>query len=217
MGLANGAQRMWLEDRFFLEAATDLRTLIDPERLYILYQYVRHTLNVPGDLAECGVYRGGSALLLAKTLYMYGKGDKTLHLFDTFQGMPPANPELDLHKEGDFADTSLEEVQNYLAGYGTFLRFYPGVFELTFPAVNGKRFSFVHVDCDLYASVKLCCSFFYTRLNPGGVLIFDDYGFPTCPGAKRAVDEFFAAVPEYPVYLPTGQAVVTRLPGNSSF
>lgn len=58
---------------------------------------------------------------------------------------------------------------------------------------------------------------FYTRLNPGGVLIFDDYGFPTCPGAKRAVDEFFAAVPEHSVYLPTGQAVVTRLPGNSSF
>ncbi len=217
MCLHNGAQSMWRNDLYFQEAIVGLNTLIDPERLYILYQYVRHTVDVSGDLAECGVYRGGSALLLARTLVKYGRGDKKLHLFDTFAGMPPANPLLDLHQEGDFGDTSLAEVQKYLAEHGSSLLFYPGLFQVTFAKVPETKFSFVHVDCDLYESVRLCCAFFYDRLTPGGVFIFDDYGFPSCPGARLAVDEFFRTRPEHPVYLPTGQAVVSKLPEEFVF
>jgi len=56
-----------------------------------------------------------------------------------------------------------------------------------------------------------CCDFFYKRLARGGIIIFDDYGYITCPGAKKAIDEFFSGKPEYPCYLPTGQCFAIKI------
>ena len=69
-------------------------------------------------------------------------------------------------------------------------------------------YCFVHVDADIYRSVCDCCAFFYPRLVQGGMMLFDDYGFATCPGVRKAVDEFFADKSHKPLYLPTGQALV---------
>jgi len=70
----------------------------------------------------------------------------------------------------------------------------------------------VHIDVDIYQSVKDCCEFFYPRLHAGGVMLFDDYGKWTCPGAKLAVDEFFATKPEKRFYFPSGQCFVIKQP-----
>jgi len=78
-------------------------TLVDKVRCFMIYQYVQQVTNLPGDVAEVGVYKGGTARLLAKTFERTGK---TVHLFDTFSGMPPSDANKDLHKEGDFSDTS---------------------------------------------------------------------------------------------------------------
>lgn len=153
----------------------------------------------PGDVAEVGVYRGGSAGLLARLL-----PDRTLHLFDTFVGTPAIVHELDNHhKAGDFADTSLGEVKAFLADHAH-VRFHPGLFPETAQALTDYRFILVHVDCDLYRSVRACCEFFYPRMVPGGVMVFDDYREATCLGAKAAVDEFFVGRPDKPV-LPPGE------------
>jgi O-methyltransferase len=87
----------------------------------------------------------------------------------------------------------------------------------TFAEVAGvDRYSFVHVDTDIYQSVLDCCTWFYPRLATGGALVFDDYGFlPYRLAARKAVDEFFAELPERPIVLPTGQAVVLKLPARS--
>lgn len=90
------------------------------------------------------------------------------------------------------------------------IRFYQGVFPSTAEDVRNITFCLVHIDVDIYQSVIDCCNFFYMRMQKGGMMIFDDYGFLTCPGAKVAVDEFFADKPEYPCYLPTGQCIVIR-------
>ena len=90
--------------------------------------------------------------------------------------------------------------------------FHAGCFPDTATGLGDKRFAFVHVDADIYCSVHDACEFFYPRLVPGGVIVFDDYGFPSCPGARAAVDEFFDGRPEQPLYLGTGQALVVRLP-----
>jgi O-methyltransferase len=66
------------------------------------------------------------------------------------------------------------------------------------------------VDVDILDSVKACCEFLYPRLQAGGFLVFDDYGFPSCPGARQAVDRYFRDKREVPLVLPTGQAVVFR-------
>lgn len=68
----------------------------------------------------------------------------------------------------------------------------------------------VHVDVDLYQPALGACEYFYDRMRPGGGFVFHEYGFPTCPGERDAVDGFFVARSEAPIALPTGQAFVIK-------
>jgi len=154
-----------------------------------------------------GVYKGGTARLLAA---VFRKCDKPVHLFDTFQGMPAVDAQKDLHKQGDFSDTSLESVRQFLADMPN-ARLYPGIFPTTAAPIENRRFAMVHIDADIYSSVRDSCEFFYPRMNRAGIVMFDDYGTKSCPGAKRAVDEFFANKPERLIYFPTSQAVVIKV------
>ncbi|MBP8251827.1 MAG: class I SAM-dependent methyltransferase [Herpetosiphon sp.] len=203
-----GYHQLWNDDAQFLPLYRQIvgYTLVDKVRSFMLYQWAKHAMSLDGDVAEIGVYKGGTARLLAKTLAVSGK---TFHLFDTFAGMPPTDAERDLHQAGDFNDTSLQAVQKYLHDCPN-VRFHQGFFPETATPITDTQFCFVHVDVDIYRSVLDCCAFFYPRLVHGGVMIFDDYGFFSCPGAKQAVDEFFADKPEYPVYLPTAQCMIVR-------
>jgi O-methyltransferase len=200
--------RLWETDDAFsriFETVND-HTLVDRARCFMLYQCMQQTASIPGAVAEVGVYRGGTARLIAEVM---GPG-KALHLFDTFSGMPATTDDKDFHIAGDFADTSLQQVTRYLGGYPQ-VRLHPGFFPDTAAPVAAETFSMVHVDVDIYRSVLDCCSFFYPRTLRGGCLVFDDYGLVTCPGAKSAVDEFFVSRPEHPIYLPTGQCLVLKL------
>src|SRR5215467_10155400 len=130
------------------------------EDFFNLYQLVLKTRKVPGAIAELGVYRGGSARLIASL-----KGDKELHLFDTFEGMPEVRADADPHhSSGDFGGSWLEEVKRYLSGFDRIF-FYQGFFpdsakEL---AKTPIRFSLVHLDVDIYESTKAGLEFFYPR------------------------------------------------------
>ncbi|HTP65999.1 MAG TPA: TylF/MycF/NovP-related O-methyltransferase [Geobacteraceae bacterium] len=185
------------------------RTLFSSDRLQVLHQFAGAAACLPGDAAEVGVYRGGTAYLLASVCSARGK---CLHLFDTFRGAPAVAERIDFHREGDFADTSLPEVKKFLDGF-TEVLFHPGVFPESAggDAASGS-YCFVHVDADMYRSVHDSCAFFYPRLAHGATMLFDDYGFATCPGVRKAVDEFFADKRQKPIYLPTGQALVINLP-----
>jgi O-methyltransferase len=116
---------------------------------------------------------------------------------------------LDIHRKGDFSDTNLETVRG-VVGNPERVEFHPGWIPDTFREMSDAQVAFVHVDVDIYRSILDCCEFIYPRLNAGGVMVFDDYGFPTCPGARKAVDEFFANKPETPIVLDTGQAIAIR-------
>lgn len=184
------------------------KTLADEPRAHTLYQLARHASRLEGAFAEIGVYRGGTASLLARVADDAGR---ELHLFDTFAGMPETDPERDLHAAGDFHDTSLESVRRFLAPFRS-PRFHQGEFPSTAAGLEALRFSLVHVDVDIAAAVESCCAFFYPRLVPGGVMVLDDYGFTSCPGAKSAADAFFADKPEPLLHLSTSQAIVLKLP-----
>ncbi len=181
------------------------RTLLSDDRLQVLHQFASAAAQQPGDAAEVGVYRGGTAYLLAS---IFSPQEKRLHLFDTFSGAPAVAEGIDFHREGDFADTSLVEVKRFLDGFPEIF-FHPGIFPESAggDTVSGL-YCFVHIDADMYRSVHDSCVFFYPRLVPGATMIFDDYGFATCPGVRKAVDEFFADKLQRPIYLPTGQALV---------
>jgi O-methyltransferase len=200
--------RPWKTDPVFrvvLRKASS-RSLVDEVRQFMLSQCVAQCKAIDGDVAEVGVYRGGTARLIGELLRGSGK---QIHLFDTFAGMPDVDQKRDLHRKGDFADTSLESVRASLEDVPN-LHFYQGFFPQTAGPIEDKRFSMAHIDVDIYQSVLDCCSFFYPRMNRGGIMIFDDYGVTSCPGAKLAVDEFFKDKPEVPFYIATAQAFVTK-------
>lgn len=200
----------WYRDDAFNKAFSlaSPTTIVTIDRCYILWTLAAQTMNVAGDFWECGVYKGGTARLLAECIVV-NQSAKHLHLFDTFGGMPATGP-TDFHDEGDFSDTSLAAVTRNV-DHTDFVHSYPGRIPNTFDTNNQQRIAFAHIDVDIYQSVLDCCHHIYPRLSPGAVMVFDDYGFASCPGARKAVDEFFGDKPERPLVLPTAQAIVTRL------
>ena len=184
-------------------------TLVSRDRCYLLWKTLQQALRLPGVVMECGVFRGGTALLAAET--MRRRDDpRPLHLFDSFQGMPPTTPGVDRFLEGDFNATSADQVRRLLAPYA-FAQVHAGFIPATFAGLPPDPVVWAHVDVDIYQSVHDSIAFLYPRLAAGGYLIFDDYGFPSCSGARRAVDEAFADKPEVPLCLPTGQCLVIKL------
>jgi hypothetical protein len=163
-----------------------------------------------GSFAECGVYKGGTAKVLAKVIENEVYQRKSLHLFDTFEGMPDiADLDPAPEKKGYYSDTSLEIVRDYLAEYG-FITMHPGIIPSTFESIKWD-FAFVHIDVDLYSTTMDCCEFFYGRMVRGGIILFDDYGFERYElAAKKAIDEFFVEKTEDPIVLKTGQAFIIK-------
>ena len=182
-------------------------TLVSKDRGYILFVIASQALSLKGDFWECGVYKGGTAMLFADMIADKNGVKPELHLFDTFEGMPETHPEKDLHLNGDFNDTDLHSVQERI-GRRDIVRYHAGFIPETFTGMEDSKIAFAHIDVDIYQSVLDCCDFIMARLVSGGFLVFDDYGFASCPGAREAVDLFFKDRPEQPLVLSTGQAVV---------
>jgi O-methyltransferase len=209
----------WRKDADIATLMADLArlgtmTLIDWDRMWTLKWAFAQTTSIPGEVWEAGVYRGGSALMLKRLLLDAHPPARLprLRLFDSFEGLPVGVAGVDLHSEGDFSDTSLEAVTR-LVGTDAFIDFRKGWIPNTFAGLSSSRIRLAHIDVDIYQSTIDCCEFIYSRMSAGGVMLFDDYGFASCPGARKAVDEFFADKPECPLAIPTGQAVVFRVGG----
>jgi len=185
-------------------------SLVGRPRCYVLYTLAKQALALPGEIWECGVYKGGTAAMLAELAAR--NGGNRLRLFDTFAGMPETDPRQDRHKAGDFSDTSLQSVQRTV-GHPDITTFHEGYIPDTFVGLEDSRISFAHVDVDIYQSVLDCCRFIYPRLLPGGFMVFDDYGALSCSGAKVAIEEYFSSTGAMPLALQTGQAVVFKSTG----
>jgi O-methyltransferase len=181
---------------------TDL--LLEDIEAYHIYMAVRTTQKVPGDIAEVGVYRGGSAKIICSA-----KGDKALHLFDTFEGLPKVD-DIDMvwpFYEGKFA-ASFDGVQDYLKEDEKVF-FYKGIFPATSDPVKDKMFSLVNLDVDCYESTKQSLEFFYPRMSRGGIIISHDY--ITAPGVKKAFDDFFEGKTEPVLETAGSQCLVVKV------
>jgi O-methyltransferase len=195
--------------RWFADMYADIRkhTVVPPARAWTIWQMASHAASLEGDFMEAGVFQGGTAKMLR---ILAGKTGKTLHLFDSFEGMEVADETLDRHVSGDFSDTSLEGVQS-VVGIPDYVHFHKGWVPQTFTGLEDRKFCFAHIDLDLHDGVRDTLEFIYPRMPKGGVIVSDDYGFASCPGARRAVDEFFADKPEKPLALLTGQGLIHKL------
>jgi hypothetical protein len=183
-------------------------TMTEHEKLYALISAVRYIVRhkIPGDIVECGVWRGGSMHAAARTLDMLGDHSRDLYLYDTFEGM--TEPEdVDVRVDGEtaaerlarfnrvgsaiWAYASLEDVQ---AGFEQVpypterVHFVKGPVEETVPGVLPDEIAILRLDTDWYSSTKHELEHMYERLVSGGVLLLDDYGW--WQGARKATDEF---------------------------
>ena len=190
------------------KASVEGNTALPIECLWSLYCASTQCLNVPGEFVECGVDRGGSARLLAQVMHDSGK---YLHLFDTFTGMPETDPLLDLHKKGDFPEVGIHKVASYI-GHENEVKLHPGIVPQSFEGLEQMKVAFAHLDLDIHSATLGACSFLYPRMAKGGIMVFDDYGRPSCPGARKAIDDYFRDKPEVPLpYLASGQAFIFKL------
>ena len=162
------------------------------------------------DIAEAGVYKGGSARLMCGV-----RGARNLHLFDTFGdhgGMPETSAGIDpIHRKGDFGDSRLDQVKQLFSGE-SHIHFYPGFFPATAASLTNLQFSLVHLDMDIYQSTLDGLIFFWPRVVTGGVIISHDYSCNGNAGVKKAFDEFFAGQKVLRIRLWDTHVVVVKPP-----
>lgn len=199
-------QKDWLRDVDFRAAyhRFEPRSTRRMERAWTAMQYARLTARLPGDTAECGVFQGLTSFLVCRETA--GRG-KPHHVFDSFEGISKPG-ELDGRHwhEGDLAAPEAE-VRGNLKDFD-FVEYHAGWIPARFPDVDGRQFSLVHVDVDLYDPTKASLDFFWPRMVSGGVVLMDDYGYATCPGARRAADELAAREGLVILELASGQGVL---------
>ncbi len=186
-------------------------TVTTPPRIFSLIEAVKHITNndIPGDIVECGVWKGGSMMAVAHTLRRLKDERRHLFLFDTFEGFPPPGSK-DVSFEGETAE-------HYLAGQAReergsrwcyapwgevsagmdrvgykkdHIHLVKGRVEETIPDQAPERIALLRLDTDWYESTHHELMHLYPRLSSGGVLIIDDYGH--WRGAREATDEYIA-------------------------
>ena len=188
--------------RLLRETRVKTNLVLRDGEAYSIYSGVVETAKIEGAIAEVGVFKGGSALLISAA-----KADRELHLFDTFEGLPPVSADYDPDfREGTFKG-SLEEVRAVLSGVRN-IQFHKGLFPDSAAGLEHLRFSFVHIDVDLYESTRGCLEWFYPRMTPGAMLISHD--FVDTEGVRKAFREFFANKPEILIELTGTQAAFVR-------
>jgi O-methyltransferase len=176
----------------------EAETMVGLKRLDNLQQCVTSVIRdgVPGDLIETGVWRGGSSIFMRAVLKAYGDCSRKVWLADSFCGLPQPDPARYPVDRGDTLWTyqelaiSLEEVKANFSRYGLLdeqVEFLPGWFRDTLPSASITRLAVLRLDGDLYESTMDALSALYHKVSPGGFIIVDDFGLPTC---RAAIEDF---------------------------
>lgn len=196
----------------------DGRSSLYYDRLFTVYQIVAHLSSFARtgqtiNLAEVGVYKGGTSFFIASLAERLNMQIRH-YCFDTFEGhaAEDINSAVEIsHIPGAFNDTSFESVKEYLAQFKN-VDIYKGRFQDTSHHVQDTPMHFVHLDMDIYEPTIFALKFFDGRLVKGGVILLDDYGFETCPGIEKAVEEFTAVHAHYfGTSLLSGQYMLVKL------
>jgi hypothetical protein len=181
-------------------------TMVPMSRLDNIQKCIENVINndIPGDLIEAGVWRGGTAIFMKAVLTAHHAGHRRLWVADSFEGLPI--PDAELHPVEAKAHDSklmrevyhhfaveLTDVQENFSRFGLLddeIRFLKGWFKDTLPSAPIDRLSVIRLDGDYYESTRDCLVNLYDKLSPGGYLVIDDYGQDDWTYCRQAVDEF---------------------------
>lgn len=183
----------WNADPDFLSTYNTIRanTLVDIYRCWELWALAGQTAKFRGGILEVGVWRGGTGALIAKSAHRAGSKDP-VYLCDTFEGIVKAGPDDTVYKGGEHADTAPHIVEDLVRYLGLDnVRILKGIFpdETGHLIAPGERFRLCHIDVDVYSSARDVMAWVWDRLVPGGLVVYDDYGFSICEGITRHVNE----------------------------
>lgn len=187
-------------------------------RFLALYEAYKMALPFAGHIAEAGIWLGSATIFFAKLTRLFEPESLTLvHGFDWFKGMRGKGPEAQIVDQGAYAE-SFERVDKLVRvqGLENIVRIHDLDLTRELPAFFERHphlsFKLVFLDCGVYEAVRSGIEHFWPRLNPGGILLFDNYNHETAPGEVRAVREL---LPHEPVrtfnfaFQPTGYIVKT--------
>lgn len=183
----------WRKDDAFNVVYTAIKnnTLVDIYRCFSLWELIKQTSKcAEGDLIEIGVWKGGSGALIAERVKMLAM-NVTVYLCDTFTGVVKTSERDSYYKGGEHADTSIRIVQQLMDKLVLDnVNIVQGIFpeEVKDIFIN-KRYRFVHIDVDAYRSAKEVFEYVWPDVVSGGIVVFDDYGFPTTSGVTMLVEE----------------------------
>ena len=197
-------QMDWVNDAWFngYLARFGERSGFNAERRWMVKELMRLTEDVPGDTAECGVYEGAGSFLICEMNAACKRHRRHHHIFDSFEGVStPREIDGTFWRKG-YMQRGEDLVRRNLADCSAFT-IYKGWIPKRFGDIADRRFSFVHIDVDLYEPTMESMRFFCDRMIEYGIIICDDYGSTLCPGATQAVHEFFEDKPERMIALPS--------------
>ncbi|HEX5446679.1 MAG TPA: class I SAM-dependent methyltransferase [Pirellulales bacterium] len=211
----DGEPHVGFDDALSCLARAGVRLTLPPSRIGALARCWERTAPAPGDVIECGSYRGATGLLLALLGKLRGRPQKVL-LLDTFRGSP-----------GGCAFDSLRTTREYVLpedhvgalrrqaealGVNDRIEVHQGTFQESFErlATRDARFALAHIDANLYQSTLEACRFVIPRVAAGGAVVFDDYHGPCDLGARLAIDQFLAPAGQRPRRLAGSSAVLWK-------
>lgn len=182
----------WHSDEDFQHVYRAVRrnTLVDIWRMHELWSMLGELVEVPGSVLEVGVWRGGSGAMMAARAQALGIADP-VYLCDTWEGVVKSGPVDTYYRDGKHDDASRGTVERLVAQLGlTNVELLQGVFpDATASLIADRSFRLCHIDVDVYRSAADVFGWAWPRVSSGGVVVFDDYGFPACPGVTQFVDE----------------------------
>ena len=187
-------------------------TLVDIYRCWELWTLVEQTAKRDGGILEVGVWRGGTGALMAKRALLSGS-DASVYLCDTFEGVVKAGVRDTYYKGGEHADTTQQVVEGLLRTLDIAnVRILKGVFpnETAHLIDPAARFRLCHIDVDVYQSAKDAMAWIWDRMVPGGVVVYDDYGFEACKGITDFVNDQVTETDRLVVYNLNGHALVIK-------
>lgn len=194
-----------------------------PLRFYNLVQLLMQALPQSGHVVECGCWKGLSSYVMCHYIKQSDPGfaGEQYWVVDSFEGLSEPTPfdkitDLAVAGEekpmgfpvGGFA-ASMAEVKNNLSEFPK-IEYFKGWIPAVLASLPDVKYKFVHIDVDIYEPIHGSVQYFYPRLVPGGIIVFDDYGSLKWPGAKKAVDDYCEAYGIPLLRLSTGQAVIWK-------
>ena len=210
----NAVYAPWVNDEDFRLTLSKIKgkSLVDFHCLYELWSLAGQLTKIPGDVIEVGTWKGGSACLIARR-FAQEKIDVTNYLCDTFAGVVKAGEKDTFYKNGEHADSSVEEVEALAETLEVrdSIKILKGVFpDETGTELEDKKFRLCHIDVDTYQGSKQVTEWVWDRLSTGGVIVYDDCGSQNCPGVSRFINEQINNTDRFTIYNLNGHAITIK-------